>query len=117
MPQDDPAKKKKAEPKAKPKKAEPKKAEPKKETPARTKPDQKPDTKPASKHPQILEQAKAADIRLQAVLPNSKYARENKIKDIQAQLGLIGQLSTAERKELKLSKEALTKTLADLQKA
>ena len=136
VPQDDPAKKKKAEPKAKPKKAEPKKAEakkpepkkqpakekpqpkpkaqaPKKETPAK----EKPDTKPASKHPQILEQAKAADIRLQAVLPNSKYARENKIKDIQTQLGLIGQLSTAERKELKLSKEALTKTLADLQKA
>ena len=112
VPQDDPAKKKKAESKAKPKKAEPKK-----ETPAKAKPDQKPDTKPASKHPQILEQAKAADIRLQAVLPNSKYARENKIKDIQAQLGLIGQLSTAERKELKLSKEALTKTLADLQKA
>ena len=117
VPQDDPAKKKKAEPKAKPKKAEPKKAEPKKETPAKAKPDQKPDTKPASKHPQILEQAKAADIRLQAVLPNSKYARENKIKDIQTQLGLIGQLSTAERKELKISKEALTKTLADLQKA
>ena len=135
--QADPAKKKKAEPKAKKtvaKKTEPKKAESEKQVakqdatkkPAKPQPQtskkeapakEKPAPKATNKHPQILEQAKAADIRLQAVLPNSKYARENKIKDIQSQLGLIGQLSTAERKELKLSKDVLTKTLEGLQKA
>lgn len=72
--------------------------------------------KEAPKHPKLLEKAKAADIRLQAVLPNPKYAPENKIKDIQAQLDLWKKLSGEERKALKLDSNALESQLRPLQK-
>jgi len=99
---------KKAEPKNPPKKepakksAQPKKAEsPKKEE------------KPAPKHPKLLAEAKTAETRLQAVLPNSTYSEENKVKDIRAQLALIAKLSKEERSELKLSQDQLQKALAE----
>ena len=139
-----PAKKRKPEPKpATPSKPEakqkptPKKAEKTEEKPVAKKPKQqpakpaqgqqkpapkakeeKPAAKPAvpAKHPKILEQAKAADVRLQAVLPNPKYATENKIKDIQTQLGLLKKLSPEERKALKLDSAHLEAQLKTFQK-
>ncbi len=102
-------------PKASPKKKESApKASPKKEGKQEEK---KPEEKPAkpSKKPTKAEQAKKADTRLQAVLPNPKYAMEDKIADITSQIALLTGLKKEAREGLHYQTAELRKILKDLQ--
>ena len=95
------------------KKAPKKETAPKKEASPKKETTPKKEEKAPAKHPKLLQEAKTAETRLQAVLPNSTYAEENKVKDLRAQLALIAKLNKDERAELKLSQDQLQKALAE----
>ena len=70
--------------------------------------------KPASKKDERtpFEQAKAADVRLKAVISNSKYSAEDKEKDLEAQLELLKKLTPEQRDELNYGMDAIKGMLA-----
>lgn len=70
--------------------------------------------KPASKKDERtpFEQAKAADVRLKAVISNSKYSPEDKEKDLEAQLELLKKLTPEQRDELNYGMDAIKGMLA-----
>jgi|GEM_PF-708330 len=94
---------KKTQPKAQPKApaSSAKKAEPK---PVEA-------SKPASV---AFEQAKKSEARLNSVLSNPNYTKENKQKDLQAQIALVQKLQPSEAKSLKYSLDTLKTMLAML---
>ena len=59
-----------------------------------------------------FEQAKAADVRLKAVISNSKYSAEDKEKDLEAQLELLKKLTPEQRDELNYGMDAIKGMLA-----
>ena len=81
--------------------------------PAKKKAAKKP-VEPEAEQPQEnpeLTKAKKADMRLMAVLHNPKYALENKIKDVKAQLELLSTLDPASLQGLKWTPSALEEWL------
>lgn len=89
------------------------KAEEKKETkkPAAKKPTAK-KAAPKKDERTPFEQAKAADVRLKAVISNSKYSAEDKEKDLEAQLELLKKLTPEQRDELNYGMDAIKGMLA-----
>lgn len=106
-PEEKPAKKseKKAPPKAKAKEEAPKtkEAKPKQES----KVEKAPATEKPSKMDDTFAKAKASEKRLQALIPNPNYKKEEKVKDLQAHLQLIGPLPKEMKDQLTLQPEAI----------
>lgn len=107
-PEEKPAKKseKKAPaPKAKAKEEAPKTKE------AKSKQEPKVEEAPATEKPSKMDdafaKAKASEKRLQALIPNPNYKKEEKVKDLQAHLQLIGPLPKEMKDQLTLQPEAI----------
>jgi rRNA-processing protein FCF1 len=89
-----------------------KKPAPKKEPAKKAAPKAAPkEAKPAAK----IEDVQAAEQRLNAVLPNPKYATENKIKDVKAQIEMMKGLDAKSRKTLKYTQAKLKEILKELE--
>lgn len=99
---EEPAAKKKAKA---PKEPKTKKAKAESKAPKAPKKEKKAKQEPAK--PNLLEQAKAGERRLKAVLHNPNYSQDNKMKDIAAQLELVKKLSKEERQQLEFGVDAL----------
>jgi hypothetical protein len=99
-----------ASPKPAPKKAS-KPAQPAK---APAKPQPKP-AKPQTAKPvkSLLQEAQAAEKRLSANLHNPNYPKDNKLRDLNAQIALVQKLSPADAKQLRYNADAL-KAMAKL---
>ena len=93
---------------AKAKKPAKKAEEPKKEKPAEKKEEAKPEIDAFTK-------AKNSERRLQALIPNPNYKKEDKVKDLKDHLALINSLPKEQRDELALQPEAI-KTLISVMK-
>jgi len=107
-PEEKPAKKPQKKEKPAPKE-KPKEPSPKKETKPRPEPKaaKEPSGEKPSKMDEAFAKAKASEKRLQALIPNPNYKKEDKIKDLQAYLQLIGPLPKEMKDELTLQPEAI----------
>jgi rRNA-processing protein FCF1 len=99
---------------ASPKPAPKKVAKPVQPTKAPAKPQPKP-VKPQMAKPvkSLLDEAKAAEKRLSANLHNPNYPKENKVRDLNAQIALVQKLNPADVKQLRYNADAL-KAMAKL---
>ena len=78
----------------------------------------KPSSKEAKKkeNPELLLEAKAAELRLNANINNPTYPLSNKLDDLNKQLGYLKKLSIKEKKELKLSTKDIQSKIKELHK-
>ncbi len=67
-------------------------------------------------NPELLLEAKAAELRLNANINNPTYPLSNKLDDLNKQLGYLKKLSTKEKKELKLSTKDIQDKIKELHK-
>ena len=96
---------KKEAPKEVKKKPEPKKQEPSK--PSKEQPKKEPEAKKANKKSTILEEAIAFDANLKSNVLNPQYSKEQKVKDIEAQIERVKKIPVADRNKLNYNLDSL----------